>query len=168
MLLKWLRPSRQKRLDKLAKRGIMVDHNETDEELRARLTPEQYQVTQQAGTERAFSGEYHDTKTEGTYHCIVCDEELFTSDTKYDSGSGWPSFYQAISTDKVGENRDASLGMVRTESVCAKCGAHLGHVFPDGPAPTGQRFCMNSASLKLVPGATDGSAEPEAPAAEEA
>ena len=120
-----------------------------DAELRERLTPEQYQVTQQAGTERAFTGCYWDTKTPGTYHCIVCDEELFTSDTKYDSGSGWPSFYQAMDDGKVVRHEDRSYGMVRTEAICATCGAHLGHVFPDGPAPTGERFCMNSASLRL-------------------
>ena len=118
-------------------------------ELRQRLTPEQYQVTQQAGTERAFTGCYWDTKTPGTYHCIVCDEELFTSDTKYDSGSGWPSFYQAMDEGKVTRHEDRSYGMVRIEALCATCGAHLGHVFPDGPAPTGERFCMNSASLRL-------------------
>ncbi len=120
-----------------------------DAELRERLTPEQYQVTQQAGTERAFTGEYHDTKTKGTYMCVVCDEPLFSSETKYDSGSGWPSFSLPLSNEAVGENRDASHGMVRTESVCASCGAHLGHVFPDGPGPEGLRYCMNSASLRL-------------------
>ncbi len=123
----------------------------TDEELRARLTPLQYEVTQRAGTERAFSGAYYDTKDRGTYHCIVCDEALFSSDTKYDSGSGWPSFYEAIDPDKVTLKTDRSHGMVRTEAVCANCGAHLGHVFPDGPQPTGDRFCMNSASLDLRP-----------------
>ena len=123
----------------------------TDDELRDRLTPMQYDVTQRAGTERAFTGIYHDTKDEGTYHCIVCDEALFSSDTKYDSGSGWPSFYEALDPEKVTLNKDRSHGMVRTEAVCAKCGAHLGHVFPDGPQPTGDRFCMNSASLDLKP-----------------
>ena len=118
-------------------------------DLRERLTPMQYHVTQEAGTERAFTGEYHDTKDPGVYMCVVCDEPLFDSETKYDSGSGWPSFYRAISDDAVDTRRDASHGMIRTEAVCRKCGAHLGHVFPDGPAPTGDRFCMNSASLRL-------------------
>ncbi|MFA9563910.1 MAG: peptide-methionine (R)-S-oxide reductase MsrB [Acidimicrobiales bacterium] len=121
----------------------------TEDELRARLTPEQFDVTQHAGTEPAFTGEYWNMKDDGTYHCIVCDAELFTSDTKYDSGSGWPSFWQAIGEDRVETRTDASHGMVRTEAVCASCGAHLGHVFPDGPQPSGQRYCMNSASLRL-------------------
>jgi peptide-methionine (R)-S-oxide reductase len=121
----------------------------TDDELRERLTPLQYEVTQNAGTERAFTGIYHDTKDEGTYHCVVCDEPLFSSDAKYDSGSGWPSFYQALSSEKVVTKEDRSYGMLRTEALCGTCGAHLGHVFPDGPQPTGDRFCMNSASLDL-------------------
>ncbi|MGZ0230312.1 MAG: peptide-methionine (R)-S-oxide reductase MsrB [Acidimicrobiales bacterium] len=121
----------------------------TDEELRARLTTEQYAVTQSAGTERAFTGEYWDTKDAGTYHCVVCDEALFASDTKFESGSGWPSFWQAVNQDAVTTETDRSHGMSRNEALCAKCGAHLGHVFPDGPAPTGDRFCMNSASLRL-------------------
>jgi peptide-methionine (R)-S-oxide reductase len=123
----------------------------TDEQLRERLTSMQYEVTQNAGTERAFSGIYHDLKDDGTYHCIVCDETLFSSDTKYDSGSGWPSFYEAIHSDKVTIEEDRSHGMVRTEALCANCGAHLGHVFPDGPQPSGDRFCMNSASLNHKP-----------------
>ncbi len=122
---------------------------ETETELRARLTPEQYHVTQEAGTEPAFTGVYWDTKDEGTYHCIVCDEPLFSSDTKYDSGSGWPSFWEALDPSKVTLKEDRSFGMVRTEALCATCGSHLGHVFPDGPQPTGDRFCMNSASLEL-------------------
>ncbi len=121
----------------------------TDEELRARLTTEQYAVTQSAVTERAFTGEYWDTKDAGTYHCVVCDEALFVSDTKFESGSGWPSFWQAVNQDAVTTEIDRSHGMSRNEALCAKCGAHLGHVFPDGPAPTGDRFCMNSASLRL-------------------
>lgn len=121
----------------------------TEEELRARLTPEQYEVTQNAGTEPAFTGVYNDAKQDGIYRCIVCDEELFDSATKYDSRSGWPSFYQPIDDSKVETHEDRSYGMVRTEVNCATCGAHLGHVFPDGPAPTGDRFCMNSASLML-------------------
>ena len=121
----------------------------TEDELRARLTPEQFAVTQNAGTEPAFTGEYWNMKDDGTYHCIVCDAELFSSDTKYDSGTGWPSFWQALADDRVEARSDTSHGMARTEAVCANCGAHLGHVFPDGPQPTGQRYCMNSASLRL-------------------
>ncbi len=120
-------------------------------ELRERLTDLQYEVTQNAGTERAFSGAYHDAKDPGVYHCIVCDVALFESDTKYDSGSGWPSFTEAISPERVTLKQDTSHGMVRTEAECANCGAHLGHVFPDGPGPSGDRFCMNSASLDLKP-----------------
>lgn len=123
----------------------------SDEELRQRLTPLQYEVTQNAGTERAFTGTFWDEKRPGTYRCVVCDLELFESDTKYDSGSGWPSFWEPIADDRVEIHRDTSHGMVREEVVCARCGAHLGHRFPDGPQPTGARFCMNSASLELDP-----------------
>lgn len=131
--------------------GTMSDYEvEVDDaELRERLTPEQYVVTQQAGTERPFTGKYWDTTDDGVYHCIVCDEALFESDTKYDAHCGWPSFYQAIDDEKITRKVDMTLGMQRVETVCAKCGAHLGHVFPDGPEPTGERFCMNSASLNL-------------------
>ncbi len=132
----------------------------TDEELRQRLTPEQYEVTQNAGTERAFTGIYHDTKEAGIYRCIVCDEPLFDSETKYDSRSGWPSFYQPIDAEKVHLHQDRSYGMVRTEVTCGTCGAHLGHVFPDGPQPTGERFCMNSASLSLEKADDSGSSQP--------
>ena len=121
----------------------------SDAELRERLTPLQYQVTQQAGTERAFTGEYWNTKAPGVYHCIVCDAALFSSDTKYDSGSGWPSFWEALDPESVSLSEDRSYGMTRTEVTCARCGAHLGHLFPDGPQPTGMRYCMNSASLNL-------------------
>ena len=123
----------------------------TDDELRARLTPEQNQVTQKAGTERAFSGCYWDTKTPGTYSCVVCDTELFESSTKYDSGSGWPSFTNAMDEGRVERHIDRSFGMVRVEALCTNCGAHLGHVFDDGPGETGERYCMNSASLRLIP-----------------
>ncbi|MFV0523085.1 MAG: peptide-methionine (R)-S-oxide reductase MsrB [Acidimicrobiales bacterium] len=128
----------------------------SEEELRERLSPEQYVVTQQAGTEPAFTGIYHDTKQPGVYRCVVCGEPLFDSETKYDSGSGWPSFYQPIGPGKVESHTDRSHGMVRTEVTCATCGAHLGHVFPDGPRPTGERFCMNSASLLLDPAPPSG------------
>lgn len=127
----------------------MEKYEVDDAELRERLSPEQYVVTQQAGTERAFTGKYWDTTEDGTYRCIVCDEPLFTSDTKYDAGCGWPSFYEAIDDDKITRKVDMTLGMRRVETVCARCGAHLGHVFPDGPQPTGERYCMNSASLNL-------------------
>jgi peptide-methionine (R)-S-oxide reductase len=123
----------------------------TDDELRERLTPLQYDVTQKAGTERAFTGAYWDTKEPGTYRCIVCDQVLFMSDTKYDSGSGWPSFTEPVAPDAVRYIEDATHGMVRTEVRCGRCDAHLGHVFPDGPGPAGERFCMNSASLRLDP-----------------
>jgi peptide-methionine (R)-S-oxide reductase len=122
----------------------------SDDELQERLTPLQYEVTQHAGTERAFTGEYWDSKDPGTYQCIVCGTPLFRSEVKFDSGSGWPSFWEAIDPAKVELIEDRAHFMVRTEVRCATCGAHLGHVFPDGPQPTGDRYCMNSASLHLV------------------
>jgi peptide-methionine (R)-S-oxide reductase len=129
-------------------------HQLTEEQWRERLTAEQYAVLRQAGTERAFTGAYWSTKEPGVYRCAGCHTELFSSETKYDSGSGWPSFTEPISDDRVELREDRSHGMVRTEVVCATCGGHLGHVFPDGPGPTGQRYCMNSVSLDLDP-ATD-------------
>ena len=121
----------------------------TEEQWRQKLTPEQFHVARQGGTERAFTGKYYDTKTAGIYNCICCDTPLFESSTKYDSGSGWPSFFQPITPDAVVMEEDRQFGMVRTEVKCATCDAHLGHVFPDDPQPTGLRYCMNSASLDL-------------------
>jgi peptide-methionine (R)-S-oxide reductase len=123
----------------------------TEEEWRKELTPEQYRVCRMKGTEPPFTGQYHDSKEPGTYRCVACGEELFTSETKFDSGCGWPSFYQPIARENIAEEEDRTFGMTRTEVMCSSCGAHLGHVFPDGPRPTGLRYCINSVSLKLDP-----------------
>jgi peptide-methionine (R)-S-oxide reductase len=123
----------------------------SEKEWKEQLTPEQYHILREKGTEPAFTGEYAHTKAPGTYRCAACGEELFVSDMKYDSGSGWPSFYAPAAPDRVENHEDTSHGMRRIEVTCARCGSHLGHVFPDGPRPTGLRYCVNSASLQLDP-----------------
>jgi peptide-methionine (R)-S-oxide reductase len=139
------RPVPERRIGAMAEKVVKAD-----EEWRRQLTPDQYRVTRQKGTERAFTGEYWDTKTEGTYACVCCGQPLFDSGTKFDSGTGWPSFSARDDEHHVELHGDDSLFMRRTEVVCSQCEAHLGHVFPDGPQPTGLRYCMNSAALKLV------------------
>lgn len=129
----------------------MTDMPQTEAEWRAKLDPEQFQVLREAGTERPFSGKYNDTKTPGSYKCAGCGTELFSSDAKFESGSGWPSFYEALDPEKIKEVEDRAYGMVRTEVRCATCDGHLGHLFPDGPNPTGMRYCINSAALELEP-----------------
>jgi peptide-methionine (R)-S-oxide reductase len=128
----------------------MPEIDRSDADWRATLSPEQFEVLRRAGTERPWSGKYVNEHADGTYHCVACGAELFDSTAKYESGSGWPSFYEAKAGDAVELIDDVSHGMVRTEVRCRRCGSHLGHLFPDGPAPTGQRFCMNSLALDLV------------------
>jgi peptide-methionine (R)-S-oxide reductase len=127
------------------------DSKKSDAEWKKILAPEQYEVLRRKGTESAFTGKYYNSKEEGVYRCAGCGNPLFDSDTKFDSGTGWPSYYQPVSEDAVETEQDRSHGMIRTEVLCARCGGHLGHVFPDGPEPTGRRYCINSVSLDFEP-----------------